>query len=111
VNIYDAAQNLVFTDQIDKQGSFSRVYDLTKVHTSTFTFEVLGQGGILAKQQFYPGVRPPLTGFSSPSFKGQSAHEPRIPRYGASVFAGDTQRGQRTKTCLTSKRINQLPTT
>ncbi len=52
VNIYDAAQNLVFTDQISKQGSFSRVYDLTKVHTSAFTFEVLSQGGTLAKQQF-----------------------------------------------------------
>jgi hypothetical protein len=52
VNIYDAAQNLVFTDQIDKQGSFSRVYDLTKIHTSAFTFEVLGQGGLLTKKQF-----------------------------------------------------------
>jgi uncharacterized protein YfaP (DUF2135 family) len=52
VNIYDAAQNLVFTDQIDKQGSFSRVYDLTKIHTSNFTFEVLSQGGVLTKKQF-----------------------------------------------------------
>ncbi len=52
VNIYDAAQNLVYTDHIDKQGSFSRVYDLTKVHTSNFTFEVLGQGGLLTRKQF-----------------------------------------------------------
>jgi flagellar hook assembly protein FlgD len=52
VNIYDAAQNLVFTDQINKQGSFSRVYDLTKIHTSNFTFEVLSQGGVITKKQF-----------------------------------------------------------
>ena len=52
VNIYDAAQNLVFTDHIDKQGSFSRVYDLTKIRTSNFTFEVLGQGGLLTRKQF-----------------------------------------------------------
>ncbi len=52
VNIYDAALNLVFTDQINKQGSFSRVYDLTKVHTNNFTFEVLGQGGLLTRKQF-----------------------------------------------------------
>jgi hypothetical protein len=52
VNIYDAALNLVYTEQIDKQGSFSRVYDLTKIRTSNFTFEVLGQGGLLTRKQF-----------------------------------------------------------
>ena len=52
VNIYDAALNLVFTDTIDKQGSFSRVYDLTKLSASTFTFEVLNQSGVITKKQF-----------------------------------------------------------
>ncbi len=52
VNIYDAALNLVYTDQIEKQGSFSRVYDLTKVPTGVFTFEVLSQGNIITTKQF-----------------------------------------------------------
>jgi hypothetical protein len=51
VNIYDAALNLVYTDQIEKQGSFSRVYDLSKIQTGVFTFEVMSQGNIIAQKQ------------------------------------------------------------
>lgn len=52
VNIYDAAANLVFTDKIEKQGSFTRVYDLTKIRTGNFTFEVVSQNGLITKKQF-----------------------------------------------------------
>lgn len=52
VNIYDAGANLVFTDKIEKQGSFSRVYDLTKIYAGNFTFEVVGENGVIAKKQF-----------------------------------------------------------
>ncbi len=52
VNIYDAALNLVYTDQIEKQGSFTRVYDLTKIPTGVFTFEVLSQGNVITTKQF-----------------------------------------------------------
>ena len=52
VNIYDAAANLVFTDKIEKQGSFTRVYDLTKIPTGNFTFEVVSQNGMITKKQF-----------------------------------------------------------
>ncbi len=52
VNIYDAAANLVFTDNIEKQGSFSRVYDLTKIPAGSFTFEVVSEDGVVTKKQF-----------------------------------------------------------
>jgi len=52
VNIYDATANLVFTDNIEKQGSFSRVYDLTKLPTGNFTFEVVSPSGVITKKQF-----------------------------------------------------------
>ncbi len=52
VNIYDAAANLVFTDNIAKQGSFSRVYDLTKIPAGSFTFEVVSENGLVTKKQF-----------------------------------------------------------
>jgi hypothetical protein len=52
VNIYDATLNLVYTDQIEKQGSFSRVYDLTKIQAGIFTFEVVSQGSVITKKQF-----------------------------------------------------------
>jgi flagellar hook assembly protein FlgD len=52
VNIYDDASNLVYTDQIAQQGSFSRVYDLTKIQTGVFTFEVVSQGNVITKKQF-----------------------------------------------------------
>ena len=52
VNIYDDASNLVYTDQIAQQGSFTRVYDLTKIQTGVLTFEVVSQGNVISKKQF-----------------------------------------------------------
>ncbi len=52
VKIYDDALNLVYTDQIEKQGSFSRVYDLTKIQANNVTFEVVNQGDIITTKQF-----------------------------------------------------------
>jgi hypothetical protein len=52
VNILDEANTLVYTDYIDAKNSFSKVYDLTKVKASNFTFEIRNSNEIISSQQF-----------------------------------------------------------
>jgi hypothetical protein len=52
VNILDEANTLVYTDYIDATGSFSKVYDLTKVKASNFTFEIRNSNEVISTQQF-----------------------------------------------------------
>jgi len=50
VNIYDDKQNLVFTEEIAGKGSFTRVYDLTKIYASNFNFEVISNGQVVSQK-------------------------------------------------------------
>ena len=52
VNILDGDRTLVYTDYIDANNSFSKVYDLTKVKASNFTFEIRNSNEIITTQQF-----------------------------------------------------------
>ncbi len=52
VNIYDAASNLVYSDQINMAGSYSRVYNLNKLKAGNITFEVVGQNGVIRTAKF-----------------------------------------------------------
>ncbi len=52
VNIYDAASNLVYSDQITLAGSYSRVYNLSKLKAGNITFEVVDQNGVIRTAKF-----------------------------------------------------------
>ena len=49
VTIYDAQNNLVFSEQISQPGSFRRVYDLSKVRANGGAFEVTHAGTVFQK--------------------------------------------------------------
>ncbi len=51
VNIYDASRSLVYSEQIERKGSFSRVYNLNKLHANNFTFEVVSPNGLVSKKE------------------------------------------------------------
>jgi hypothetical protein len=52
VNILDGTNTLVYTDYIDANNSFSKVYDLTKVKANNFTFEIRNSNEVISTQQF-----------------------------------------------------------
>lgn len=52
VNILDQANTLVYTDYINASSNFSKVYDLTKVRASNFTFEIRNADKLISTQQF-----------------------------------------------------------
>ncbi len=52
VNIYDSVNNLVYSESIEAEGSFSKVYNLSKVSASNFTFEVVSKEQVVRKENF-----------------------------------------------------------
>ncbi|MGK7394109.1 MAG: hypothetical protein ACNS62_06035 [Candidatus Cyclobacteriaceae bacterium M3_2C_046] len=50
VKIYDANQRLVTEDYVDNSKSFSKVYNLSQVPASDFTFEVISKNKIVTKK-------------------------------------------------------------
>ncbi len=52
VNIYDSHNALVFDDYIDKEKSFSRIYDLSKVIAEELRIEVVSDSNMLATAKF-----------------------------------------------------------
>lgn len=52
VKIYDAAYNVVFSEEITEKANFKKVYDLSKTGLTSLTFEVRNASGILTSTTF-----------------------------------------------------------
>ncbi len=51
VNIYDEVNNLILSEQITRQGNFSRIYDLKWAKAATICLEVISKNGIFRTGQ------------------------------------------------------------
>lgn len=52
VKIYDQRYDLITEDYIDISNSFTKVYNLSKMPTGKYTFEVYNKGDVIAKSMF-----------------------------------------------------------